>query len=298
MPSFPSHLQGLNTFQTAGPGSFGAGGEGFSDADLAETLALWTNVEFSFDDGGVGLGSGLKLVEEDERLAREAAAVGHPHWESTANTAALAPAPGTLQEQTQQQQLEHALQQPAVGQAQDALDPFGFNATFFALPSAVNLAPVANGAPAPSAAAPTPASVTSKAALTLETFDFSALPGYPGAASVNEVLATAPVSAGLKRKLSVSASARPSPGSFEDESGSHKSPSALSAEEDKRRRNTEASARFRAKKKEREAALEKSSRELQARTAALEKEVETLRRENTWLKGLVIAGEGAKTASA
>lgn len=42
--------------------------------------------------------------------------------------------------------------------------------------------------------------------------------------------------------------------------GSNKSPAALSAEEDKRRRNTEASARFRAKKKEREAALEKSAR--------------------------------------
>jgi hypothetical protein len=217
MPSFPSHLQGLNTFQTAGPGSFGAG-EGFSDADLAETLALWTNVEFSFDDGGVGLGSGLKLIEEDERLAREAAAVGHPQaqpyaWESsTANLAAAAAtnaaAPGTLQEH--QHQLEHALQQPAVGQAQDALDPFGFNATFFALPAAAEeVAPVvAEGTPAAPAAG--------KAAFTLETFDFSSLPGYPGAVGAKDVPAPN-ASAGLKRKLSVSASARPSPGSFEDE---------------------------------------------------------------------------------
>ena len=220
MPSFPSHLQGLNTFQTAGPGSFGAGGEGFSDADLAETLALWTNVEFSFDDGGVGLGSGLKLVEEDERLAREAAAlVGGPtpdhSWEeapTSANPAATAAtAPGTLQEhqQHQQQQIELALQQqqPAVSQAQqDALDPFGFNATFFALP-VNNVAAPTEGTPAAPAAG--------KPALTLETFDFSALPGYPGAAV--DVAPAGGASAGMKRKLSVSASARPSPGSFEDE---------------------------------------------------------------------------------
>jgi hypothetical protein len=62
----------------------------------------------------------------------------------------------------------------------------------------------------------------------------------------------------------------------------------LNAAEDKRRRNTAASARFRAKKKEREQALEKRAKELEGRLGELERECEALRRENGWLKGLVV----------
>lgn len=62
----------------------------------------------------------------------------------------------------------------------------------------------------------------------------------------------------------------------------------LTPAEDKRRRNTAASARFRLKKKEREAALEKTSKELEMRLSELERECEGLRRENGWLKGLVV----------
>ncbi|KAF8184943.1 hypothetical protein K438DRAFT_1436340, partial [Mycena galopus ATCC 62051] len=58
--------------------------------------------------------------------------------------------------------------------------------------------------------------------------------------------------------------------------------------EDKRRRNTAASARFRLKKKEREAALETRAKELEGRVNELERECEGLRRENGWLKGLVV----------
>jgi hypothetical protein len=67
----------------------------------------------------------------------------------------------------------------------------------------------------------------------------------------------------------------------------------LSPAEDKRRRNTAASARFRLKKKEREAALEKKSKELEGRVNELERECEGLRRENGWLKGLVVGVTGA-----
>ncbi|KAI0683149.1 hypothetical protein BC835DRAFT_1242912, partial [Cytidiella melzeri] len=62
----------------------------------------------------------------------------------------------------------------------------------------------------------------------------------------------------------------------------------VTASEDKRRRNTAASARFRLKKKEREAALEKKAKEFEVRVSELEKECEALRRENGWLKGLVV----------
>ncbi|KAL1680524.1 hypothetical protein EV122DRAFT_250615 [Schizophyllum commune] len=66
----------------------------------------------------------------------------------------------------------------------------------------------------------------------------------------------------------------------------------LSATEDKRKRNTAASARFRQKKKEREVALESKAKELEARVTELERECEGLRRENGWLKGLVVGVTG------
>ncbi|KAG6873534.1 hypothetical protein C0995_014404 [Termitomyces sp. Mi166 len=75
-------------------------------------------------------------------------------------------------------------------------------------------------------------------------------------------------------------------------------PQAISAAEDKRRRNTAASARFRLKKKEREAALEAKAKELEQRVNELERECEGLRRENGWLKGLVVGVTGAAQAPA
>lgn len=68
------------------------------------------------------------------------------------------------------------------------------------------------------------------------------------------------------------------------------------ATDDKRRRNTAASARFRLKKKEREAALERRAKELEDRVVELERECEGLRRENGWLKGLVVGVTGAGAA--
>ncbi|POY72670.1 hypothetical protein BMF94_4499 [Rhodotorula taiwanensis] len=61
----------------------------------------------------------------------------------------------------------------------------------------------------------------------------------------------------------------------------------LAIEEDKRRRNTAASARFRVKKKQREQALEEEAKKLRERVAVLEKEVDTLKTENGWLRGLI-----------
>lgn len=89
------------------------------------------------------------------------------------------------------------------------------------------------------------------------------------------------------RKASVSTAASP-------EGDSHSS--SLNAAEDKRRRNTAASARFRLKKKEREAALETKAKELEQKVSDLERECEGLRRENGWLKGLVVGVTGAAQA--
>ncbi|KAJ2784764.1 hypothetical protein GGI15_002162 [Coemansia interrupta] len=59
------------------------------------------------------------------------------------------------------------------------------------------------------------------------------------------------------------------------------------AEEDKRRRNTAASARFRIKKKMKEQALERTAREMTAKAEALEKRVHELETETRWLKSLI-----------
>lgn len=63
--------------------------------------------------------------------------------------------------------------------------------------------------------------------------------------------------------------------------------SRLAAEEDKRRRNTAASARFRIKKKQREQALERTVREATEMNATLEARVAQLEMENRWLRNLL-----------
>lgn len=60
------------------------------------------------------------------------------------------------------------------------------------------------------------------------------------------------------------------------------------AEEDKRRRNTAASARFRIKKKQREQALEKSAKDMSDKVSNLESKVSQLEMENKWLKNLLV----------
>lgn len=63
--------------------------------------------------------------------------------------------------------------------------------------------------------------------------------------------------------------------------------SRLSVEEDKRRRNTAASARFRVKKKQREQTLERTVRDANELNASLEARVAQLEMENRWLKNLL-----------
>ncbi|PSS00589.1 hypothetical protein BD289DRAFT_29635 [Coniella lustricola] len=64
--------------------------------------------------------------------------------------------------------------------------------------------------------------------------------------------------------------------------------SRMAAEEDKRRRNTAASARFRVKKKQREQALEKSAKEMSDKMSQLESKISQLETENQWLKKLIL----------
>lgn len=96
---------------------------------------------------------------------------------------------------------------------------------------------------------------------------------------------------------------RPVAGEKRKAEGNHVSPnrtlsfeeaSRLAAEEDKRKRNTAASARFRIKKKQREQALEKSAKEMTEKVTMLEGRISALETENKWLKSLVTEKHGGK----
>jgi hypothetical protein len=68
-------------------------------------------------------------------------------------------------------------------------------------------------------------------------------------------------------------------------------------EEDKRRRNTQASARFRVKKKQREQALQESARQMTDKCNALESRVKELELENKWLRNLLKPSDGKQATS-
>jgi hypothetical protein len=65
-------------------------------------------------------------------------------------------------------------------------------------------------------------------------------------------------------------------------------PITADVEEDKRKRNQAASARFRQKKKQREQQMMDQTRDMQDKNKRLEGEVEGLKRENTFLKKLLV----------
>lgn len=71
----------------------------------------------------------------------------------------------------------------------------------------------------------------------------------------------------------------------------------VAAEEDKRRRNTAASARFRVKKKQREQALEKSAKDMADKVNQMEVKIQQLETENAWLKGLITEKNGGKSST-
>ncbi|SPO00495.1 related to regulatory protein cys-3 [Cephalotrichum gorgonifer] len=66
----------------------------------------------------------------------------------------------------------------------------------------------------------------------------------------------------------------------------------IAAEEDKRRRNTAASARFRIKKKQREQALEQSAKDMTDKVTTLEARIQQLETENKWLKNMILEKNG------
>lgn len=106
-------------------------------------------------------------------------------------------------------------------------------------------------------------------------------PSQPSAPAQASTPAPTTKSTASKRKPSH----KPTPMSIEEASRN-------AAEEDKRRRNTAASARFRVKKKMREQTLEKTVKDTTEKNAALEARVTALELENQWLKNLITEKNG------
>lgn len=81
-------------------------------------------------------------------------------------------------------------------------------------------------------------------------------------------------------------------------SGKSKSGSeVVTVEEDKRRRNTAASARFRVKKKLREQEMERTTKDLQDKVKSMETKIMQLEMENRWLKNLVVEKNEARNTT-
>lgn len=314
----PSHLQGLNIVQPSPPPT-----PYLSDADLLSLpipdlnaqLELWTNLNFQSDEPLVPVerakpadSKGKHVAEEydryadqdDEAQARSGIAETAAH--ENVVTPTVLPPTGAVR---------NAAANPPSGAVgvpsgmQMPLDISGFLASLGIDPF---LAPAIQQ---PTAAAPNANSIAQLLAMQATAFlppqlnpQAAASPAQPAQPTpVQPVQRTQsppqqqqaqPPTPAPKRprtaRNSVSSPDVPVPES--PESDDKQSGTPMTAAEDKRRRNTAASARFRLKKKEREAALERKAKELEVRVGELEKECEALRRENGWLKGLVVGVTG------
>ncbi|KAM0715316.1 hypothetical protein Q7P37_008814 [Cladosporium fusiforme] len=137
-------------------------------------------------------------------------------------------------------------------------------------------------------------------AMTGPGFQFSEFQTFPHLAESPASLAPSPTN-GLQGPYPAQQGAHFQPGDKRKASAANIAPvadleeqSRFAAEEDKRRRNTAASARFRVKKKQREAELEKKSKEMTDKLTSLENKVHQLEMENKWLKGLITEKSDAK----
>lgn len=300
----PSHLQGLNLVypEPQHPPSF------ISDTDLlaipnyppelAAQLDLWTNLAFQADEtpprGDSGPASTGSADDEDDD---DEASPGGPAQSSAHENVVT----GTAVESA-----------PPVPPA-PAGEPVVPSASQFDLPAflaSMGMPPYvhfSNGAPPEGVNAPSLASIL---ALYSTFSGGQPAPPPPAAApaAASEPAAGPAAPRPAKRARTRKASVAPPPeldtpadtyaDEFDDESFNADLSTSMTPVEDKRRRNTAASARFRAKKKEREAALEKKAKDLENRVGDLERECEALRRENGWLKGLVVGVTGAGASQA
>ena len=305
----PSNLQGLNIVHTAPPPNPYLSDQDLLSVppfpDLSAQLDLWTNLNFQSDEPLISRkdsqseksrGSGSNSEDDSERYniadddlqstGKVAEASAH---ENVVTGTVIPPAP---------------VQTPASGLPQiPQFDIGSFLAGFGIDPFHI---PPVNALPQ-AAAVPSLAQLLSFHSAANNMRPQVTIPGAQPPAPQSAAAQSSPQTAQSSPPASPAAfpatkRARTSRASVEEAPSEPTSPISpdmdeklpgMTAAEDKRRRNTAASARFRLKKKEREAALERKAKDLEVRVGELEKECEALRRENGWLKGLVVGVTGA-----
>ena len=265
----PSNLQGLNIVHP--PQEFSDSQDLLAYPELSAQLDLWTNLTFDSDEPYAhrhGDAKSLTTAEEEEGArspltGEKAIRDGHINVVTPTNVVVNQP------------------HNPSNDAAQH-LDLNSFLAAFA----------IERYGGQPSQLSNLPHLATSMAQLLALPQEGS--PQYsPTHPSPNSEESFVPVKGARTRKASITIADSPN---YRDDSVSPSdvaTSNPLTAAEDKRRRNTAASARFRLKKKEREAALEGKAKELETKVTELERECEGLRRENGWLRGLVVGVTGA-----
>lgn len=296
----PSNVQGLNEIDTTtSPKSYSPDSRDLLNfpnySDFNAQLDLWTTISFDSEDRLLRKGSSSHSTEakspsgegdDDETSSKEGDILYH--GDAHENVVTGIPLP-----------TQNATQVPVSGQRQvqqpldlaTLLSSFGVNPLGIQLQQQLQqqlqLQPPTPAGPAIPANMPALAQLLS---LPLPTSPQTqpSIPTSPVSdtqAQLNKQSAPVPKRARVT-KSSTDTAVPNTPSEYDSSSNP------LNPAEDKRRRNTAASARFRLKKKEREAALEKKAKELEVKVSELEKECEGLRRENGWLKGLVVGVTG------
>jgi len=272
----PLNLQGLNLVHTTSPAPQNDSHDPLASPpfpDFSAHLDLWTNLAFESDEPLSHNKGKRRSVDESEEDST-ASPLSHPIHDSHENV--VHPSSTTITPHSDANAPHFDLNAILAG---FGIDPF--------LAQHAPPAPTENVPPAPSLAQ----------LLALHTAQGGTYSVPPPPPVVQAQPASQPPAKRARTSKSSTSTEIPdamSPSTEGDHNDSYTSP--LSAAEDKRRRNTAASARFRLKKKEREAALERRAKELEDRVVDLERECEGLRRENGWLKGLVVGVTGAGAA--
>ncbi|KAJ1304727.1 hypothetical protein OPQ81_005865 [Rhizoctonia solani] len=265
-----SNLQGLNLVHPESPPSNLTDAQDLLSTplfpDLAAHLDLWTNVNFASDE---------PFISARDRQLKEAETESPPHEDSLTRKETAhhftAPAPSPVSANAQQNQFDFQRFLAEFGIPPAGSDNLNIQSVsgmgtglaqsdFSTIPNSFDAVP--------------PAAPTSASSTTIKP-------------AQSEVTSAPPSKRARTSTAKTTTSSAPSPTTSALDSSDPNASVTLSAAEDKRRRNTAASARFRLKKKEREAALDAKAHALEERVATLERECEGLRRENGWLRGLV-----------
>ncbi|KAF9544558.1 hypothetical protein EC957_011867 [Mortierella hygrophila] len=270
-----------------------------SPEDFAADLSLWTNAEFTFDTA-----PGLGIFESDsafpDLLSNNTASttVASPIIDPTPAPAANFNSLDIMNFSTERplSLLERTRQRNPVDQSATSHIPTITPAQSFQMPIAPTTPAAAKllRQPMPQYHSPSLISKPSSAVIPVSAVSSSVIKNPDTtvtlAAAVDEPSLTSSV-LGEKRKSTfqqeeVDGEELSAADSFSRDDPEYSTK--VAAEEDKRKRNTAASARFRQKKKLREQALEQTAREQSVRAEQLENRVRELEMEVRWLRGLIV----------